>query len=32
MIPGPNYLWSLDGYDKLKAYEIQVYACIDAHS
>jgi len=32
IIPGPNYVWSLDGYDKLKPYGIEVYACIDAYS
>jgi len=32
IIPGPNYIWSLDGYDKLKPYGIEIYACIDAYS
>ncbi|KAG6171952.1 hypothetical protein E4U51_008021 [Claviceps purpurea] len=31
-VPGPNFLWCLDGYEKLKAYGFQVYACIDAYS
>uniref|UniRef100_A0A1X7T6U0 Integrase core domain-containing protein n=1 Tax=Amphimedon queenslandica TaxID=400682 RepID=A0A1X7T6U0_AMPQE len=26
---GPNYLWHLDGYDKLKPYGITIYGCID---
>jgi hypothetical protein len=32
VVPGPNYLWSIDGYDKLKPYGIEIYACIDAYS
>lgn len=32
IVPGPNYLWSIDGYDKLKLYGIEIYACIDAFS
>ena len=28
VIPGPNYLWSMDGYDKLKAYGLEVYAYV----
>ena len=31
-VPGPNFLWSLDGYDKLKQFGFQIYACIDAYS
>jgi hypothetical protein len=31
-VPGPNFLWCLDGYEKLKRFGIQVYACIDAYS
>ncbi|KAG6028382.1 hypothetical protein E4U40_000996 [Claviceps sp. LM458 group G5] len=31
-VPGPNFLWCLDGYEKLKDYGFQVYACIDAYS
>lgn len=26
---GPNYLWHLDGYDKLKPYGITIHGCID---
>jgi hypothetical protein len=29
---GPNFLWSLDGHDKLVPYGIQIYAAIDAYS
>lgn len=32
VVPGPNFLWCLDGYEKLKRYGFQVYACIDAYS
>jgi hypothetical protein len=31
-VPGPNYIWSSDGYDKLKPYGIEIYACVDAYS
>ena len=30
--PGPDYIWSLDGYMKLAEYGIQVYASVDAYS
>ena len=26
---GPNYLWHVDGYDKLKPYGIAIHGCID---
>ena len=26
---GPNYLWHMDGYDKLKPYGIAIHGCID---
>jgi hypothetical protein len=32
VVPGPDFVWSMDGYDKLKPYGIEVYACIDAYS
>ena len=32
IVPGPNYIWSMDGYDKLRTYGIQIYAAIDAYS
>ena len=32
LVPGPIFIWSIDGYDKLKPYGIEIYACIDAYS
>ena len=32
IVPGPNYIWSIDGYDKLAPYGIEIYAGIDAYS
>lgn len=32
IIPGPNYLWSVDGYCKLQYWGIEIYAAIDAYS
>ena len=32
IVPGPNYIWSVDGHEKLKPYGIEIYACIDAYS
>jgi hypothetical protein len=29
---GPDYLWSLDGHDKLSRFGIQIYGAIDAYS
>ncbi|KAL2043709.1 hypothetical protein N7G274_003228 [Stereocaulon virgatum] len=31
-VPGPNWIWSLDGYCKVELVEIQIYAAIDAFS
>jgi hypothetical protein len=31
-VPGPNFLWSIDGYLKLALYGIEIYAAIDAYS
>jgi hypothetical protein len=31
-IPGPDYVWSFDGYDKLKRWGFEIYAGIDAYS
>lgn len=31
-VPGPNHLWSSDGHDKLKPYDICIYGFIDAWS
>ena len=30
--PGPDYIWSLDGHDKLVAFGVEIYAAIDAYS
>lgn len=30
--PGPNYLWHIDGYDKLKPYGFAIHGCIDGYS
>ncbi|EEH44980.2 uncharacterized protein PADG_08629 [Paracoccidioides brasiliensis Pb18] len=32
IVPGPNYLWSIDGYCKLQHWGIEIYAAIDAYS
>jgi len=29
---GPDYLWCLDGHDKLAQYGIEIYAAVDAYS
>lgn len=31
-MPGPNFLWSVDGYCKLSKVGIEIYAGIDAYS
>ena len=28
-LQGPNFVWHLDGYDKLKPYGFTIHACID---
>ncbi len=28
---GPNYLWYMDGYDKLKPYGIAIHGCVDGY-
>lgn len=30
--PGPNFLWHIDGYDKLKAYGFAIHGWIDGYS
>lgn len=30
--PGPNYVWHLDGYDKLKPFGFCIHGCIDGYS
>ena len=32
VVPGPDYIWSIDGHDKLSPFGIEIYACIDAYS
>jgi hypothetical protein len=32
IVPGPDWIWSVDGYNKLKPYGIEIYACIDAYA
>ena len=32
MVPGPDYVWSLDGHDKLADWGIEIYAAIDTYS
>jgi hypothetical protein len=32
IIPGPNYIWSIDGHDKLRPWGIEIYAAINAYS
>ena len=29
---GPNWVWHLDGYDKLKPYGFEIHGCIDGYS
>ena len=29
---GPNFLWHLDGYDKLSPYNFCIHGCIDGYS
>ena len=31
-VPGPDFLWNIDGYDKLKTYGVSRHGCIDAFS
>lgn len=30
--PGPNFVWHVDGYDKLKPYGFAIHGCIDGFS
>lgn len=32
IVPGPDYIWSLDGHDKLAEWGIEIYGGIDAYS
>ena len=29
---GPNYVWHIDGFDKLKPYGFSIHGCIDRYS
>ena len=29
--PGPNYVWHIDGHDKLKPYGLSIHGCIDGY-
>jgi len=31
-VPGPNFVWSIDGHHKLSMYGIEIYAGIDSFS
>ena len=31
-VPGPNFVWLIDGHHKLSMYEIEIYADINAYS
>ena len=31
-VPGPDYLWHIDGHDKLKPYGFSIHGCIDGFS
>jgi transposase InsO family protein len=32
IVPGPDYVWSMDGHEKLSPWGFEIYACIDAYS
>ena len=31
-VPGPNHLWHIDGFDKLKRYGFAIHGCVDGFS
>lgn len=31
-VPGPNYCWHVDGYDKIKPYGFPIHGAIDGYS
>lgn len=31
-VPGPNFLWHIDGYDKIKRFGFAIHGCIDGYS
>jgi hypothetical protein len=32
IMPGPDWIWLINGYDKLLLFGIEIYACINAYS
>jgi hypothetical protein len=32
IIPGPDYIWSINGYDKLSLFGINIYTYINTYS
>jgi hypothetical protein len=32
VVPGPDWLWCLDGHDKLSRFGVEIYGCVDAYS
>lgn len=32
LVPGPNYVWHIDGYDKLKPYGLCIHGAMDGYS
>lgn len=32
IVPGPDYIWSIDGHEKLSPFGFEIYAAIDAYS
>jgi hypothetical protein len=32
VIPGPDHLWCINGHDKFRNYDIEIYVTIDAYS
>ena len=32
LVPGPNFIWSIDGHCKLDQWGFEIYGCIDAYS
>jgi hypothetical protein len=29
---GPNYVWHIDGFDKIKPFGFAIHACIDGYN
>ena len=32
LVPGPNFIWSIDGHMKLSLFGIEIYGAIDVYS